>query len=105
MLQSGRFNEHTIEVTESTGTRGPDGYTKTGEQTTLSSTGHLQEEGRVLRERAAYYEAGDALFYSEESVEDVSVGSAVTINADGRTVEGTVEEVNPTDKSLLINYD
>lgn len=106
MLQSGRFHTDEIEVTNATGTRDGDGFQKTGEETVLLSKGSLQQEGRLFRERTAYYETGDGLFFASKDIHSVSIGNSVTIDTeDGRTLNGTVEEKNVSDGSLLISFD
>jgi len=105
MRQSGRFDTDEIEVTKEVGNRTSDGFQKTGEATVLVSEGSFQNEGRALRERAAFYEAGDALFFTAKEVDVVSTGQDAVITTEGgRTITGSVEQVNPTDRSLLINF-
>jgi len=85
------------------GTRSAKGYEKTGSKEILSCRGDAQEGGRSLERLQQLHETGDLVFFAEQSVTDVEAGDGITLEMDdGRTIEGSVEEVNPLDHSLLV---
>jgi len=100
------FENAKATVTRAEGTRGADGFSEGSRATVLECRGDLQQSGRALEQRAAYYEAGDALFFARESVIGAEPGDAVTIDHDdGRTLAMTVEEVMHEDDTLLLSFD
>lgn len=103
MIHTNRFYKDQIEVVETTGNRTADGFKQIGTNTVLSCNGSLEDSGRGVEAQVAFYENGDVLFYTEESVAPVSTGTEATITTEsGRTLEGVVEEVNIMSNSLLI---
>jgi hypothetical protein len=93
-----------IEVTRSAGTRGPDGFTETGESVVLESNGNLQESGYALDQMAASYDKGAALFFAADSIAGVQPSDTTEVTTeDGRVIEATVEEIRPDDNSLLLS--
>jgi len=100
--KTGTFADDHITVTRSEGSRGADGYEETDATVVLDCDADVQSQGRAFRERAAYFETGDALAFAEDDVSDVSVGDSVTVTRGGTDTTGTVAEVMPLDDSLLI---
>lgn len=97
------FSNATITVERSEGERTAAGYEETGTKTVLESRGDAQESGRSLERLQQLHDAGDVLFFCENSVTDVEPGDSVTIDHDdGRTLEGSIEEIRNIDGSLLI---
>jgi hypothetical protein len=100
------FENAKATVTRAEGSRGADGFSEGSTTTVLECRGDLQQSGRALEQRAAYYEAGDALFFARKSVIGAEPGDAVTIeHDDGRTLEMAVEEVMYDDDALLLSFD
>jgi len=98
-----RLYDAEVEVKRSQGNRGPDGWTETEESTVLLCKGNLQSQGRELRERAAYFDAGDVMAYCSKSVAAVRPSDTVIIRQGSHTIEGVVEQVMTDDASLLIS--
>jgi hypothetical protein len=98
-----RLYDADVEVTRSEGDRTGDGWAETSTTTVLLCQGNLQEQGRTLRERAAYYDTGDVLLHCSEDVGDVRPSDEVTITTGDRTLTGTVEQVTVQDASLLVS--
>ena len=103
MLHSAFFSNSTATVERPEGTRSAAGYEQTGSKEILSCRGDAQESGRSLERLQQLHETGDLVFFAEQSVTDVEAGDNVILEMDdGRTLEGSVEEVNPLDDSLLV---
>lgn len=98
------FNNAKATVTRPKGERTAAGFERSGTQTVLETRGDFQESGRSLERAQQVYETGDGLFLADCGVSDVEPGDEVTINHDdGRTLEGSVEDVIAIDNSLLIS--
>jgi len=104
MPHSSFFSNSTATVERPEGTRSAKGYEKTGSKEILSCRGDAQEGGRSLERLQQLHETGDLVFFAEQSVTDVEAGDGITLEMDdGRTIEGSVEEVSGLDNSLLIS--
>jgi len=94
-----------IEVTRSKGTRGADGFQESDTSTILLCKGNAQRIGREAAEMPASFSAGDIVFYAAESIDPVEVSDSATVTAEGREIQGTVEETSLDSNSLVISID
>ena len=103
MPHSAFFANADATISRPEGTRSAKGYEKTGSKEILSCRGDAQEGGRSLERLQQLHEMGDLVFFAEEPVVDVEAGDNISLDHDdGRTIEGSVEEVIPLDNSLLV---
>jgi len=100
----GYFSNATITVTRPQGERTAAGFEQTGTETILQSRGDAQESGRSLQRAHQLYETGDLLFFATNGVGKVETGDEAEIqHDDGRTLTGSVDEVERLDNKLLIS--
>jgi len=98
------FTAATATVTRSEGERTAAGYEEASTTDVLEARGGAQLAGRTLERLQQVHQVGDLIFFSEEDVEDVKAGDAITVDQDsGMTLQGTVETVRPIDDSLLVS--
>ena len=95
------FNNATITLTRTSGSRGASGYVAASNQRVFSRRGDLQESGRTLQQLQAAYDEGDVVVYTDTT--GAQPGDAATIETDDdRTLEGSVVDVIGIDSSLVI---
>jgi len=100
----GYFSNATITVSRPEGNRTSAGFERTGTKEILETRGDFQESGRSLERAQQLFETGDGLFFATKGIGAVEPGDEVTLDMDdGRTMEGSVEEVIPLDNKLLIS--
>jgi hypothetical protein len=98
------FNNGTLTVSRPQGQRTAKGFERAGTETVLSCRADAQESGRSLERAQQLYETGDMLAFCSKGVAEVEPGDSITLDMDdGRTIEGSVEEVMPIDSSLLLS--
>ncbi|MCS3827439.1 hypothetical protein GGP85_002909 [Salinibacter ruber] len=97
------FNNCALTVTRAEGERTAAGFEQTSTQAILQQGADAQESGRALERAQQLYETGDVLVFAGEGVEDVRPGDSAELDMDdGRTLNGSVEEVISLDNSLLL---
>lgn len=98
------FANASLSVSRPAGERTPRGYERTGADTILQCRADAQESGRSLERAQQLYETGDVLVFCQKDVVRVEPGDRATLDMDdGRQLDGSVEEVMPIDRSLLIS--
>jgi len=98
------FSNCEITATREEGNRTAAGFETTSTEEILTCRGDAQESGRSLERAQQVYETGDVLLFAEASVTDVKPGDSVELDMDdGRTLNGSVEEILNIDDSLLIS--
>lgn len=97
------FDNASITVTRTEGERTAQGFEENGTTIVLECRCDAQESGRALQRAQQLYETGDVLVFAND-VEQVRPGDSVELEMDdGRTLNGSVEEVMPIDSSILIS--
>jgi len=100
----GYFSNATITVTRPQGNRTAAGFEQTGTKEILQCRGDFQQSGRSLARAQQLFESGDGLFFATKGIGKVEPGDEVEIqHDDGRTMEGSVEEVVRLDNKLLVS--
>jgi len=100
------FQNASITVTRTQGTRGPSGFEQTGTTTVLSGRGDLQESGKTLRRKQQAYESASAVFYADSGVTGVETGDDVMLDHDdGRTLTGSVAATEPLHDALILDLE
>lgn len=98
------FANASLSVSRPAGERTPRGYEQTGADQVLQCRADAQESGRSLERAQQLYETGDVLVFCQKDVVRVDPGDIAQIDMDdGRQLDGSVEEVMPLDRSLLIS--
>lgn len=122
------FDNCSLTVIRSKGKRTAAGFEQTSTSEVLTVRGDAQESGHSLTRLQQLHESGDILFFADASITEVESNDAFALSPsgpalrfgssesdkirpgdsvelemdDGRTLEGTIEEVMGLDNSILI---
>lgn len=98
------FANASLLVSRPAGERTARGYEQTGADQVLQCRCDAQESGRSLERAQQLYETGDVLVFCQKDVIHAQPGDIAQIDMDdGRQLDGSVEEVMPLDRSILIS--
>jgi hypothetical protein len=97
------FQNATMTVTRSQGTRGPQGYTEDSSNQIFSGRCDAQLSGKSLERKRDLHEETDAVVFIGET-SDIQPGDSADIAIDdGPTRSGTVVSVSRIDHSVLVS--
>lgn len=101
-MQLNAFNNAVIEVTDPAETSF-DGTETAAAQTVLFGRADVQHQGRTLRRLQQEHEEADAVVFYEGNVTAAKPQHSISIDYDdGRSAEGTVQQVYHLDDKLLV---
>ena len=100
------FTNARIQVRRTTGSRGPGGFTFTGQQVVLEADCDRQPGTEILERLQSLHgiHADEVIFV--EGVSSVNAGDHVElVTTEGQTIEGIVQRVDELSEMLIISYD